>query len=132
MRAPLSWIKEYAELPATAHGRELADRLAALRGWERILVSANHHFPYDADLDFIAHAPEDVAALAGHAGYRLALYNVEGDLQRGQRVKQGKRIGKVPTRGCERGDRLRMALYQPQKGPSDDPVAVREGVPPPR
>ncbi|MDF3038193.1 MAG: Tryptophan synthase alpha chain [Thermomicrobiales bacterium] len=67
--------------------------------------------------------------IAGHAGYRLALYNVEGDLKRGQRMKHGKRIGKVPTRGCERGDRLRMALYQPQKGTSDDPVAARQGVP---
>ena len=67
--------------------------------------------------------------IAGHAGYRLALYNVEGDLERGQHVTRGKRIGKVAGRGCERGDRLRMALYQPQKGTSDDPVAEREGVP---
>ena len=67
--------------------------------------------------------------ITGHAGYRLALYNVEGKLKRGQRVTRGKRIGKVPTRGCERGDRLRMALYQPQQGASDDPVAAREGVP---
>jgi hypothetical protein len=67
--------------------------------------------------------------IAGHSGYRLALFNVEGDLERGQRVTRGKRIGKVPRRGCERGDRIRMALYQPQKGTSDDPVAEREGVP---
>jgi hypothetical protein len=67
--------------------------------------------------------------IAGHAGYRLALFNVEGNLERGQRVTRGKRIGKVPRRGCERGDRLRMALYQPQQRTNDDPVAEREGVP---
>ena len=67
--------------------------------------------------------------IAGHAGYRLALFNVEGNLERGQRVTRGKRIGKVPKRGCERGDRLRMALYQPQQQTNDDPVAEREGVP---
>jgi hypothetical protein len=66
--------------------------------------------------------------IADHPGYRLALFNVEGELERGQRVTRGKRIGKVPRRGCERGDRLRMALYQPQEGRSDDPVADREGV----
>jgi hypothetical protein len=67
--------------------------------------------------------------IAGHAGYRLALFNVEGELARGQSVKRGKRMGKLARRGCERGDRLRMALYQPQQGTSDDPVAAREGVP---
>jgi hypothetical protein len=67
--------------------------------------------------------------IAGHAGYRLALFNVEGNLERGQRLTRGKRIGKVARRGCERGDRLRMALYQPQAGTNDDPVVVREGVP---
>jgi len=67
--------------------------------------------------------------IAGHPGYRLALYNVEGELERSQRVTRGKRIGKVARRGCERGDRLRMALYRPQPGTSDDSVAEREGVP---
>jgi hypothetical protein len=67
--------------------------------------------------------------IAGRAGYRLAMSNVEGKLERGQRVTRGKRIGKVARRGCEQGDRLHMALYQPQPGTSDDPVAEREGVP---
>jgi len=67
--------------------------------------------------------------ITGHAGYRLALYNVEGDLERGQPVTRGKRIGMVPTRGCERGDRLRMALYRSEAGTSDDPIAERKGVP---
>ena len=67
--------------------------------------------------------------IAGHSGYRLALFNVEGDLERGQRVTRGKRIGRVARRGCERGGRIRMALYQPQTGTNDDPVAEREGVP---
>jgi hypothetical protein len=67
--------------------------------------------------------------VAGHPGYRLALFNVEGKLERGQRVTRGKRIGKVAKRGCERGDRIRMVLYQPRPGANADPVEEREGVP---
>jgi len=59
----------------------------------------------------------------------MVLDNVEGDLERGQRLTRGMRIGRVARRGCERGGRIRMVLYRPQPGTSDDPVAEREGVP---
>jgi hypothetical protein len=65
----------------------------------------------------------------GQPGYRLALFNVEGTPERGQSVKQGKRIGKVAKGGCEGGDVLSMILYKPQAGAADDPVEGREGVP---
>jgi len=67
--------------------------------------------------------------ITGHPGYRAALFNVEGHPERGESVKQGKRIGKVAKGGCEGGAGLSMVLYQPQTGTSDDPVAEREGVP---
>jgi murein DD-endopeptidase MepM/ murein hydrolase activator NlpD len=67
--------------------------------------------------------------IKGHPGYRLALFNVEGHPERGETVKQGKRIGKVAKEGCEEGDRLHMVLYRPQDGASDDPEEGREGVP---
>jgi hypothetical protein len=67
--------------------------------------------------------------VAGHSGYRVALYNVEGALERGQRLTRGKRLGRVARRGCERGGRIRMSLYQPQPGTPDDPIEERDGVP---
>jgi len=67
--------------------------------------------------------------ITGHPGYRLALFGVEGHPQRGQPVKQGKRIGKVAKKGCEGGDRLHMVLYQPQAGAAADPEAGRKGLP---
>jgi murein DD-endopeptidase MepM/ murein hydrolase activator NlpD len=67
--------------------------------------------------------------IKGHPGYRLALFNVEGHPERGQPVKRGKRMGTVAKGGCEGGDHLHMALYTPQAGADDDPVAGREGVP---
>jgi hypothetical protein len=67
--------------------------------------------------------------IKGQPGYRLALFNVEGYPERGQAVKQGKRIGKVAKGECEGGDVLSMVLYQPQTGATDDPEEGREGVP---
>jgi hypothetical protein len=70
--------------------------------------------------------------IAGHPDYRLALFPIEGELERGQSVKQGKRIGKIAPmgeRGCAEGNRLHMALYTPQPGADDDPVAGRKGIP---
>jgi hypothetical protein len=70
--------------------------------------------------------------VADHPGSRLALFNVEGRLERGQAVKQGKRIGKVSAMAqgtCEGGGRIRMALYRPRAGAADDPVEGRQGVP---
>jgi murein DD-endopeptidase MepM/ murein hydrolase activator NlpD len=67
--------------------------------------------------------------IKGHPGYRLTLFNVEELPDQGQPVKRGKRIGKVAKGGCEGGDHLHMALYKPQAGADDDPVAGREGVP---
>jgi hypothetical protein len=67
--------------------------------------------------------------IEGHPGYRLALSNVEGHPELGQPVKRGKRIGKVAKGGCEGGDHIHMALYQPQTGAADDPEEGRKGVP---
>jgi murein DD-endopeptidase MepM/ murein hydrolase activator NlpD len=67
--------------------------------------------------------------IEGHPGYRLALSNVEGHPELGQPVKRGKRIGKVARGGCEGGDHIHMALYQPQTGAADDPEEGRKGVP---
>jgi murein DD-endopeptidase MepM/ murein hydrolase activator NlpD len=67
--------------------------------------------------------------IKGHSGYRVALFNVEGRPDVGESVKQGKKIGKVAKEGCAEGDRLHMALYQPQAGAADDPEAGRTGVP---
>ena len=67
--------------------------------------------------------------IKGHPGYRLALFNVEGHPKLGESVKKGKKIGKVAKKGCEEGDRVHMALYQPQAGAADDPEAGRKGVP---
>jgi hypothetical protein len=68
-------------------------------------------------------------AITGHPGYRVALFNVEGRPEVGEPVTRGKKIGKVAKEGCAEGDRLHMALYQPQAGAADDPEAGRKGVP---
>jgi hypothetical protein len=67
--------------------------------------------------------------VADHPGYRLALFNIAGTLERGQRVRRGRQMSTVAERGCERGDRIGMVLYRPQAGADEDPAAEREGVP---
>jgi hypothetical protein len=68
-------------------------------------------------------------AITGHPGYRVALFNVEGRPEVGESVTRGKKIGKVAKEGCAEGDRLHMALYQPQAGAAGDPEAGRKAVP---
>jgi hypothetical protein len=67
--------------------------------------------------------------IKGHPGYRLALFNVEGTPERGQSVKQGKRIGKVAQGGCKGGGAVSMVLYKPRAGAADDPEEGGQGVP---
>jgi hypothetical protein len=67
--------------------------------------------------------------IKGHPGYRVALFNVAEHPERGETVKQGKRMGKVARAGCAGGDVLSMVLYQAQAGAADDPEAGRKGVP---
>jgi len=103
-------------------------------GWDaQATRGANVLSPVDGTVAWTAEANAPCQSVGidikGHPGYRLALLNVEGPPERGQSVKQGKRIGKVAKSGCEGGDHLHMVLYQPQAGAADDPEEGREGVP---
>jgi hypothetical protein len=116
--------------PATGSDAEDTDE----PGWDAAATrGANVLSPVDGTVAWTAEASATCQSLGidikGHAGYRLALFNVEGHPQRGESVKQGKRIGKVAKDGCEGGDVLTMVLYRPQAGAADDPEAGREGVP---
>jgi hypothetical protein len=103
-------------------------------GWDtKATQGANVLSPVDGTVAWTAEASAACQSVGidikGHPGYRLALFNVEGHPERGQAVKQGKRIGKVAKGECAGGDLLAMVLYQPQAGAADDPEEDREGVP---
>ena len=103
-------------------------------GWDTAATrGANVLSPVDGTVVWTEEAnatcPSVGIDIKGHPGYRLALFNVEGHPERGETVKQGKRIGKVAKEGCAEGDRLHMVLYQPQAGAADDPEEGRKGVP---
>jgi murein DD-endopeptidase MepM/ murein hydrolase activator NlpD len=107
---------------------------AAEPGWDTATTrGVNILSPVDGTVAWTEEAnalcPTVGIEIKGHPGYRVALFNVEGRPEVGESVKQGKKIGKVAKEGCAEGDRLHMALYQPQAGAADDPEAGRKGVP---
>ena len=113
---------------------ESSDADAAEPGWDTAATQGVDILsPVDGTVAWTeeANAPCPTVGIdiKGHPGYRLALFNVEGHPELGESVKQGKKIGKVAKEGCAEGDRLHMALYQPQAGAADDPEAGRKGVP---
>lgn len=71
---------------------------------ERILISANHHFPYEADLDFIVHAPEDIRdLLRDGAAVRAERDELKRLLAEARRTSRGFTSGYMPTHPHVRG-----------------------------
>jgi murein DD-endopeptidase MepM/ murein hydrolase activator NlpD len=107
---------------------------AAAPGWDTAATrGADVLSPVDGTVAWTEEAnalcPTVGIAVAGRPGYRVALFNVEGRPEVGEPVARGTKIGRVAQEGCAEGDRLHMALYQPQSGAAGDPEAGRKGVP---